>query len=173
MPKPKRFPTIEAPQPELVPRIRKPQIGSFQIEARSISDIISTSPRSNALGTGNTNPAESATQTVTNGQYFTFSTKYSSSRGSTLALASPDVSVYHDSISEATRYPNATINMSNFPVSIWTDWGSTNNVNVVIRISVYNNTGSDQEIVTVSRVRYTSHSIPFGADIDNTDYNDA
>ncbi len=130
------------------PRVNQQRMLPTAVPTRVLGQIISGAPESTTPGTG----VSSGVLTIGNGNTATIQYTTSSVLNRTL-LAVRDVGVYLGSISDATQWPNATINMRTFPISIYNDWGQTDNVNVVTRVHLYNNTGSSQNIIVVSRAR--------------------
>lgn len=74
-------------------------------------------------------------------------------------MAQPDKSVYIgiqniNQISDLTQWPTAAVGGGNYPVYFNdSDYGYTDNVNSVCRITCRNNTGADQQVLVVVRWR--------------------
>lgn len=131
------------------PRVSQQKLLPTAVQPRTFGDIILGNPASNELGS----TATITSLVVPNGLSRTLYLTLSDDFNRTL-FSVPDVALYLTTADAANQWPNATINMTNFPVSVMNDWGSTNNVNTVTLISMYNNSGSDRTIVFRARIRF-------------------
>lgn len=123
------------------------------IGGSKVGDVITGNPATTNLGAGTSSGVFTLLNTKTVRVAFTLSDNFRR-----VVLAVPDVSVYLGSISTANHWPTDAYNMVTLPVSAMNDWGNTDNVNVVNRVVITNNTGSDQDLVVVNRWRIITNS---------------
>lgn len=132
-------------------RVQKQKTLPSFITSRSLGQVITSS----ATGLGN---ALFANFVVPNSTSGVFTLKVANVNKQVI-LAVPDVSVYIGSQpSDATQWPTAAVGGGNLPVYVMNDFGQTDNVNVVTRVVVRNNTGSDQSITVAIRWRIITNS---------------
>lgn len=144
------------PPRENRPRVAQQVILPAAVKQRILGEFITGSPAPNNLGSG-----VSATITVPSGASRSALITTSDNFNRTI-MTSPDVAIYVGSISEATQWPNASQNMGNFPVSVFNDWGLTNNVNSVTRVQMYNNTGGSLDVIVAARIRLIKNPVAGG-----------
>lgn len=128
-------------------RVNQQQLLPTAAQARILGQIITSSPKSNAPGTG-----YSVSITVPDQATRTVGWTITNNQGKQL-IGEPDMSFFLNDITSVNQYPNAIINMRTMPTAYWTDWGLTDNSNIVARQSLYNNTGSTITVVAVIRTR--------------------
>lgn len=141
------------------------------MSSSKVGDMITGNPASTNIGSGNlvVDNTGSTSLTITNSSSITANITLTDTFNRVL-LAVPDIAIYTDvttpgtpTISVADQYPNTTYGMGNMPIAIWNDWGLSDNVNVVTRVVIRNNTGSDRKVKIVYRFRIiTNASVALG-----------
>lgn len=136
------------------PRVNQQRILPSAVKSRSFGAIIFGSPSSNALGSG----VNSGVITISNATNRSVAITASDAFKRTL-LVSPDIAIFIGSVTSANQWPNSTYHMGNLPITIFNDWGLTNNVNTVTRVGIYNNTGSSRDVIIVYRARFIRNPV--------------
>lgn len=126
-------------------RIGQLDVKPSAINTRAIGNLVDSS--SPGLGRGSV-----ASLTIPDSASGTFAFTLTDNQ-KRVVMAVPDMSWYIGSISPATQWPNATYGMGNMRSAVWNDWGSTDNINVVTKLIVRNDTGSAQLVIAVCRWR--------------------
>lgn len=129
-------------------RVNQQQMLPTSVPARVTAGLFSTNPDSYALGTGNTGSI-----LVLNSTSASFIFTVSSNNDAPI-IAVPDVAFYiGQTVGPDTQWPSSAFGMGNMPVSVFNDWGLTDNHNVATRAIIRNNTGFDQFVICVCRFR--------------------
>lgn len=138
-------------------RVPQQKVIPNAVQTRMIGSLFSDNPSGINLGTANF-----STSIVPNSSSVTFNFSINNPNNNQL-IAPPDVSVYIGGvISSSTQWPTQAVGGGNFPVYITpSDWGLSDNLTVVTRVTCRNNTGSDQ-LVTVA-VRWRIITFPITA----------
>lgn len=131
-------------------RIGQLDIKPSAVTTRAVNNLVESSH--SGLGAG-----AAASIVIPNGSSATFTFTLRDNQRRTI-LAVPDMSWFIDVVSNITQWPNASFGMGNMPSLVWNDWGSTDNVGVVSKLIVRNNTGSDQFVIGVCRWRVIKNS---------------
>ncbi len=126
-------------------RIGQQEVKPQAVKDRNVAPLVTSSH--NGLGRGQVQTALMISNTTT---VFTFSVRDNLNR---TILAVPDVSLYLGSVSAATQYPYQAYGMGNMPIAVYNDWGLSDNVGVVTRFLVRNNSGADVTGIAVCRWR--------------------
>lgn len=133
------------------------------IGVSKIGDIVGGNPASTNLGSGVY--SNSTVPNAASGNFlFRFSDQYNR-----VILGVPDVSIYvGSSIIPANQWPNASYGMGNMPITYMNDWGLSDNVGIVTRVVVRNNSGADVNVFVVVRLRTITNSSPTLSGLDKS-----
>lgn len=131
-------------------RVGQNQLLPNSVDGQVVGNIIESSHA--GLGTG-----ARGTVVIPDGSSGTFTFTLFDKLSRTI-LAVPDVSWYIGSVSTATQWPNTTFGMGNMRSTVWNDFGTTDNVNVVTKLIVRNDTGSPQTVIGICRWRVIKNS---------------
>lgn len=152
------------------PRVNQQRMLPTAVPTRILGQIISGNPDSTQLGSGNfVTDSGTTTLTVANATSLTISLSLNDNFNRVI-FAIPDFTIYTDTttpgtptISSADQWPNSTYGMGNMPMSTWNDWGSGNNVGIVTKVVIRNNTGSDRKIKVIYRFRIITNPTSGGS----------
>lgn len=139
------------------PRVNQQSMLANAVTSHVLGGIISGNPESLKAGSG-VSFTDSGLTSIPNGESRTITTTLSDNFGRVL-LAMPDEAIYINGTAAANQWPNATFNMTNVKVSFWNDWGYTNNINVVRRVSLVNNSGGAITVTYIYRWRIITNPI--------------
>lgn len=129
-------------------RVNQQQVQPNAVKSRLLTEtIITANPVSDALGSG---IRLSATLDALQTADFDF---YVNNEAGLTLFGSPDVAVYIGSISSDNLWPSNGYGMVTLPVSVFNNWGLTDNRNVVTSVFVGNNSGSIVTVFVVLRWR--------------------
>ena len=79
-------------------------------------------------------------------------------------FATVHLSIYEGSVSAANKIQGGSnIGNTDYEMTIWPDWGATNNKNVVHRVWVLNNTGGSKDILLRVNTRFIVETATSGA----------
>lgn len=139
------------------PRVNQQSLLPAAIKQRLLGEIIGSSTGSLSLGSG---VYGSSTMPDATSASFLFTTTDSFNR---VILVVPDVAIYVNAttatISTADAWPNNSYGQGNVPVTVFNDWGLTNNVNYVCRVGIRNNSGGSINVIVVYRGRIISNAL--------------
>jgi len=155
----------EALKPPSNTRLQANRIAGQAIHASKVGDMVTGNPASTNLGSGNSTGIQTIPDATSLSVLFTLTDNFGR-----VVMAIPDIAIYTDTttpgtptISAADTWPNSTYGMGNMPITSFNDWGATNNVNVVCRVVIRNNTGSQRAVIVVNRWRViTNASVSLG-----------
>lgn len=106
------------------------------VQSRLLGNLFASEPAGTELGTGVIATTDIAT--LTSSQF-----DFTVVNNSGLELvAIPDVAVYVGEINSDNEWPNSTYGMGSLPITVFNNWGLTNNKNVVTTVVVRNNFGT-------------------------------
>lgn len=123
------------------------------INANKLGDIITGNPASTNLGSG----ISSGLSTIPNAMSLSFIFAVNDEYNRVI-IAVPDIAIYVGSLDDANLYPNASYGYGNLPIAIYNDWALTDNVGVVTRVIVRNNTGAPVDVYVICRWRIITNS---------------
>lgn len=166
--KPKQTPMqsmSEALKPPNNTRMQANRLVGQAVHSSKVGDMVQGNPPSTNIGSGTSN----GIQTIPDATSISVLNTLTDTFGRVL-MAIPDIAIYTDkttagtpTISQADAWPNATYGAGNMPVTSFNDWGLTNNVNVVNRTVIRNNTGSQRAVIVIIRWRIiTNASVALG-----------
>lgn len=132
-------------------RVSQQKVLPTSISPRLLGSIISSSH--SGLGAGAF--SSFSIPGVTSGKFdFTVADKL----GRTI-LAIPDIAVYVNTLTAANQWPNATYGMGTLPITVFNNWGETDNVDTVTTVVVRNNTPNPVFVIVVCRWRIITNPV--------------
>lgn len=128
-------------------RTNQQSIIPLAAQPRNLGNLLSSEPQGTALGTSINNEIDLPILESAN---FTFTV--ASSDGSEI-IAVPDVAFYIGQPGSGSFWPNDIYGMGSMPAMVYNDWAQTDNLNVVTRAIIHNNTGYTQHVIAYCRWR--------------------